>query len=208
MESALRQVVGQSTMDEVLTLKRSEIALAMKEQIINTLKNYHTGIRVLDVVMQFAKPPEEVRAAFDEVIKALADEERLVNQARAYENEILPKAKGTAERLRNEALGYKQETILIAEGNVQRFNLVLPQYLKAPKVTQTRLYLDALEQILARTSKVIVNAGEGNNLIYLPLDRLMTEKQNSDTIIENNSAVNPLKEPLSSVSGFQKEKNP
>lgn len=209
MESALRQVVGQSTMDEVLTLKRSEIALAMKEQIIATLKNYHTGIRVLDVVMQFAKPPEEVRAAFDEVIKALADEERLVNQARAYENEVLPRARGTAERLRNEALGYKQETILIAEGNVQRFNLVLPQYLKAPKVTQTRLYLDALEEILAKTSKVIVNAGEGNNLIYLPLDRLMTEKQDMNVPTENNSTVgNPLKEPLSMVPGFQKEKNP
>jgi membrane protease subunit HflK len=126
--------------------------------------------------MQFAKAPDEVRAAFDEVIKASADEERLVNQAKGYENEILPRAKGTAERLRNEALGYKQETILIAEGNVQRFNLVLPEYLKAPKVMQTRMYLDAIEQVLMKTSKIIVDAGAGNNMIYLPLDRLMAGK--------------------------------
>ncbi len=212
-ESALRQVVGQSTMDEVLTSKRSEIATAMKEQIVATLKNYHTGIWVLDVVMQFAKAPDEVRAAFDDVIKASADEERLVNQARAYENEVLPRAKGTAERLRNEALGYKEETILVAEGNVQRFNLVLPQYLKAPKVTQARMYLDTLEQILSKTSKVIVNAGEGNNLIYLPLDRLMVEKQqatDASPVEQSSSSTmnNPLKEPLSITSGFQKEKNP
>jgi membrane protease subunit HflK len=210
-ESALRQVVGQSTMDEVLTLKRSEIALAIKEQIIATLKNYHTGIRILDVLMQFAKAPDEVRAAFDEVIKASADEERLVNQAIAYENEVLPRAKGSAESLRNEALGYKQETILMAEGNVQRFNLILPQYLKAPKVTQTRLYLDTLEQVLAKTSKVIVNAGTGNNLIYLPLDRLMTERQAGDTpaTIEPSSSAmrNSLKGPLATLSGLQKEKS-
>ncbi len=175
-ESALRQVVGQSTMDEVLTSKRSEIASAMKEQMIETLKNYNTGLWVLDVVMQFAKAPDEVRAAFDEVIKASADEERLVNQARAYENEVLPRAKGDAERLRNEALGYKQETILVAEGNVQRFNLILPQYQKAPKVMQTRMYLDTIEDVLNSVNKILIDSGTGNNLIYLPLDRLISGK--------------------------------
>ena len=175
-ESALRQVVGQSTMDEVLTLKRAEIATAIKDQTIATIKNYNTGIWVLDVVMQFAKAPDEVRAAFDEVIKASADEERLVNQARAYENEILPKAKGIAERLKNEALAYKQEAILVAEGKVQRFNLVLPQYLKAPKVMQTRMYLDAIEQILSKTSKIVVDPGIGNSMVYLPLDQLLAGK--------------------------------
>lgn len=174
-ESALRQVVGQSTMDEVLTSRRSEIAAAVKEQMIETLKNYHTGLLVLDVVMQFAKAPDEVRAAFDEVIQASADEERLVNQAKAYENEVLPRAKGTAERLRNEALGYKQETILVAEGHAQRFNLILPPYLKAPKVMQVRMYLDTIEQVLNKTSKIIIDSGAGNNLIYLPLDRLLKE---------------------------------
>jgi len=185
-ESALRQVLGQSTMDEVLTSKRSEIATAIKEQMIATLKNYDTGLQVLDVVMQFAKAPDEVRAAFDEVIKASAEEEQLVNQARAYENEVLPRAKGTAERLRNEALGYKQETILVAEGNVQRFNLILPQYLKSPKVMQTRMYLDAMEQILNKTTKVIVDTGEGNNVLYLPLDKLMDMSLDKDKLKEKN----------------------
>lgn len=190
-ESAMRQVVGQSTMDEVLTQKRSEIATAIKTQLIATLKNYHTGIRVSDVVMQFAKAPDEVRAAFDDVIKASADEERLVNQARAYENEIIPKAKGSAERLRSEALGYKQETILLAEGNVQRFNLLLPQYLKATKITQTRLYLDTLEEVFSKTSKVVVDAGIGNNLINLPIGHYVTEASRLQANSESNNTNNP-----------------
>lgn len=173
-ESALRQVVGQSTMDEVLTLKRAEIATAIKEQLIETLKGYQTGIEVIDVAMQSAKAPDEVRAAFDDVIKAAADEERLINQAHAYENEVLPRARGTVEQLRNGALGYKEEIILIAEGNVKRFNAILPQYKKAPKVTQTRLYLETMEQIFSKTSKVLVDSSLGNNnIIYLPLDKLV-----------------------------------
>jgi modulator of FtsH protease HflK len=179
-ESALRQVIGQSTMDEVLTLKRSEIAIAIKEQIIETLKPYKTGIAVLDVAMQFAKAPDEVRSAFDEVIKAAADEERLVNQARAYENEVLPRARGNVERLRNEALGYKGETVLNAEGNVQRFNQILPEYKKAPKVTQTRLYLDTMEEIFSKTTKILVEGNGNNNMMYLPLDKLIPAKEVSE----------------------------
>lgn len=188
-ESALRQVVGQSTMDEVLTLKRSEIATQIKEQIVETLKQYNTGIMVLDVSMQFAKAPDEVRAAFDEVIKAAADEERLVNLARAYENEVLPRARGKVEQLKNEALGYKQEITLKAEGNVQRFNSILPEYQKAPRVTQTRLYLDAMEQILSKVTKIVADQNGGNNFIYIPM-----EKQSG-----NQEAV-PLLEPESAIS--------
>ncbi len=187
-ESALRQVVGQSTMDEVLTLKRSEIALAIKEQLIETLKNYDTGILVLDVVTQFAKAPDEVRAAFDDVIKAAADEERLVNQARAYENEVLPRARGTVESLKNEAQGYKQETVLWAEGNVARFNLILAEYQKAPKVTQTRLYLETLSKILSDTTKVIVEGQGNNHLLYLPWEKLIPPK------VEQPEEINASKE--------------
>ena len=186
-ESALRQVVGQSLMDEVLTSKRTEIAAAIKDQLVATLKPYNTGLHVLDVVMQFAKAPDEVRAAFDDVIKASADEERLVNQAKGYENQVLPKARGTAERLKNEALAYKQETILVAEGNVKRFNAIIPLYQKAPKVMQTRMYLDTLEQVLTKVSKILVDPGEGNNLIYLPLDRLMKEKEVEMPTIDANA---------------------
>lgn len=185
-ESALRQVVGQSTMDEVLTAKRFEIAQAIKEQTIMTLADYHTGISVLDVVMQFAKAPDEVRAAFDEVIKASADEERLVNQASGYENEVIPKAKGTAERLKREAEGYKEEKVLVAEGNVARFNLILPSYLKAPKVMQTRMYLDTMEQVFGKVSKIVVDAGQGNNVIYLPFDRFVPKLEAVDTKTDTN----------------------
>lgn len=175
-ESALRQVVGQYTMDEVLTLKRSEITNAVKEKTIETIKNYDTGIIVLDVTMQFAKPPDEVRAAFDDVIRAAADEERLINQAHAYENQVIPAAKGTAERKKSEALAYKQEVILKAEGEVQRFNLILPEYQRAPKITQTRLYIDTMEEVLGKVNKVITDAG-GNNFLFVPFEHILGRSQ-------------------------------
>lgn len=193
-ESALRQVVGQSTMDEVLTLKRSEIAIAIKEQINETLKRYETGIQVLDVATQFAKAPDEVRTAFDDVIKAAADEERLINQARAYENEVLPKARATVESMKNEAQGYKGETVLRAEGNVEKFNLILPEYKKAPKVTQTRLYLDTMQEILSKTTKMLVEGGNGNNsFIYLPLDKLIPQALDESQTENKNANANKEK---------------
>ncbi len=172
-ESALRQVVGQSTLDDVLTSGRAYIAGAIKDQIVSTLALYKTGILVLDVAMQPAKAPDEVRAAFDEVIKAREEEVRSVNQAESYANDILPKARGLAERMRKEALGYKQEAQLMAEGSTQRFNLILPQYQKAPKVTQTRLYLDAMTQVLSNTTKMLIDEGNSSNLFYLPIDKLI-----------------------------------
>lgn len=212
-ESALRQVVGQYTMDEVLTLKRSEIALAIKEQIMETLKNYHTGIKVLDVAMQFAKAPDEVRAAFDDVIKAAADEERLVNQAGAYENEVLPKARGTVEKLKNEAMAYRQEITLKAEGNVQRFNAILPEYQKAPKVTQTRLYLDAMEQVLSSVTKIVSDPNVGNNFIYVPMEKNAAETPAlplDESLLSQQNNVKEMSKNIAAPSfGTRvKEKNP
>lgn len=175
-ESALRQVVGQSTLDDVLTSGRAYIAGAIKDQIVSTLALYKTGILVLDVAMQPAKAPDEVRAAFDEVIKAREEEVRSVNQAESYANDILPKARGLAERMRKEALGYKQETQLMAEGSTQRFNLILPQYQKAPKVTQTRLYLDTMTEVLSNTTKMLIDEGNSSNVLYLPIDKLLNSK--------------------------------
>lgn len=172
-ESALRQVVGQSTLDDVLTSGRALIAGAIKDQIVSTLAVYKTGILVLDVAMQPAKAPDEVRAAFDDVIKAREEEVRSVNQAESYANDILPKAKGMAERMKKEALAYKQETQLLAEGHTERFNLILPQYQKAPEVTRTRLHLDAMTRILSSTTKMFVDGGSNNNVLYLPIDKLM-----------------------------------
>lgn len=175
-ESALRQVVGQSTLDDVLTSGRALIAGAIKDQIVSTLAVYKTGMLVLDVAMQPAKAPDEVRAAFDDVIKAREEEVRSVNQAESYANDILPKAFGMAERMKKEALAYKQEKQLGAEGNTRRFNLILPGYQKAPKVTQTRLYLDAMEQILSKTTKMLIEGDNNNNVLYLPIDKLMNAK--------------------------------
>lgn len=172
-ESALRQVVGQSTLDDVLTSGRALIAGAIKDQIVSTLAVYGTGLWVLDVAMQPAKAPDEVRVAFDDVIKAREEQVRFVNQAESYANDILPKARGMAERMKKEALGYKQETQLRAEGNTARFNLILPGYQKAPKVTQTRLYLDAMTEVLSKTTKMIVDGNANSNLLYLPIDKLM-----------------------------------
>lgn len=171
-ESALRQVVGQSTLDDVLTSGRALIANAIKDQIVSTLALYGTGLWVLDVAMQPAKAPDEVRAAFDDVIKAREEQVRFVNQAESYANDILPKAKGLAERMKKEALGYKQETQLLAEGHTERFNLILPGYQKSPKVTETRLYLDTMTQILSNTTKMVVDGGIGN-VLYLPMDKLL-----------------------------------
>ena len=175
MESALRQAVGQSTLDEVLTSGRTQIALAIKEQIVATLESYQTGLEVLGVEMQPAKAPDAVRAAFDDVIKAREEKVGSVNQAEAYANDIIPKAEGKAARILEEALAYKQEVILGSEGDAQRFNLILPSYQQAPEITQKRLYLEAMEKIFSKTDKVVIDAslgaGKGGPLFYLPLER-------------------------------------
>lgn len=177
-ESSLRQVVGQSTLDEVLT--SGQIASNVKEQIVSTLKPYNTGILVLDVVLQRAKAPEEVRAAFDDVTKAREEAERSKNQAKTYANEILPKAQANAKRIINEATAYQQEVKLAAEGRVQRFNLILSEYQKAPQVNRTRMYLDMMQSILSNTNKALVDTNS-NNILYLPMDKIIPVKKRPDS---------------------------
>jgi membrane protease subunit HflK len=176
-ESALRQVIGKSKLDDVLTSGRASVASAIKKQLIDTMEGYGAGLEVFDVSMQPAKAPEEVRAAFDDVIKAREEHESSVYGAQAYANDILPKAHGQVERLLQDAEGYREEMRLGAEGATQRFNLILPEYQKAPDVTKKRLYLEALEQVFSKTNKVIVDTqSNGSPLIYLPLDKLMSDK--------------------------------
>jgi len=174
-ESALRQVIGQSDLDYVLTLGRASVASSIKSQLIDTVQNYGMGIEIYDVNMQPAKVPEEVRAAFDDVIKAREEHESLVYTAKAYANDILPKAQGKVDRMLEEANGYREEMRLIAEGAKQRFNLVLPEYQKAPQVTRTRLMLETMEQVFSNTNKVMIdNKDKGATpLLYLPVDKLI-----------------------------------
>ena len=182
-ESAVREVIGKSELDFVLTEGRSEIAQKIQILIQNVLDDYESGIYISSVEMQPAKPPEEVKAAFDDAIKAREDEQRLVNEAEAYRNDIIPKARGSAARLREESNGYKARVIAKAEGEASRFEQLLTEYKRAPKVTRERLYLDAIESVFSNTNKVLIDNDNGNSLMYLPIDRLIEKgvKQKSNT---------------------------
>lgn len=190
-ESVVREVIGKSKLDFVLTEGRSEIAGRIQEITQQTLNDYASGIHISTVEMQPAKPPEEVKAAFDDAIKAREDEQRLVNEAEAYRNDIIPKARGSAARLREEANGYKSRVISKAEGEASRFEQLLTEYQRAPKVTRERLYLDTIESVFSNTNKVLIDNDNGNSLMYLPIDRLMDKPRGGSATIGpefNNAA--------------------
>ena len=171
-QSALRHVVGDGTMALVLTEGRAEIAVKVRERLQLYLRNYTTGINVQKVNIDDASPPTQVQEAFDDVIKAREDEERVKNEAESYANGIVPEARGRAQRIEEEAEAYRQQVIAKATGEAKRFDQLLDEYSKAPKVTRERLYLDALESVLAKTNKVMVDVEGGNNVMYLPLDKM------------------------------------
>lgn len=173
-ESALRQSIGRSKMDYVITEGRGEIAIRVKNIIQGVVNQYGTGLTIFKVNIQHARPPEAVKDAFDDVTQASEDEERFKNEAQAYRNEVLPKARGAAARMLEEANAYQQEVVARAEGEASRFNKLLTEYNKAPRVTRDRLYLDMMESVLNKSSKVMVDVEGGNNLLYLPLDKLMS----------------------------------
>ena len=171
-QSALRHVVGDSSMGLVLTEGRAAIAVQVRERLQQYLVNYTTGINVQKVNIDDASPPSQVQEAFDDVIKAREDEERVKNEAESYANGIVPEARGRAQRMKEEAEAYRQQVIAKATGEAQRFDQLLSEYEKAPAVTRERLYIDALESVLANTNKVMVDVEGGNNVMYLPLDKL------------------------------------
>ena len=173
-ETAIREIVGKSKMDFVLYEGREEVAVLAKRLMQQILDRYKSGINIVNVTMQNAQPPEQVQAAFDDAVKAGQDLERQKNEGQAYANDVIPKARGTAARLMEEAAGYKLRVLNEAQGNASRFNQILAQYEKAPEVTRRRLYLDAQEKMLSSVSKIVVDQKSGaNNLLYLPLDKLM-----------------------------------
>ncbi|MGD8803105.1 MAG: FtsH protease activity modulator HflK, partial [Gammaproteobacteria bacterium] len=184
-ESALRESIGQSKMDFVITEGRGQIAFQVENNIQEIMNGYGTGIKVIKVNILNAKPPEAVKDAFDDVTQAREDEVRLRNEAESYRNEVLPKARGAAARLREEADAYKKEVIAKAEGEAERFTQLLKEYRKAPAVTRDRLYLDMMESVLANSSKVMVDVQGSNNLLYLPLDKLMSRAAAADTLTDS-----------------------
>lgn len=177
--SALRQVIGRTTLDDVLTRGRERVRQEVTTQLNNILARYQTGLLVTDVAMQPARAPDEVKEAFDDAIKAQEDEQRFINQAQAYAMQVIPTAKGQAQRIAADAKAYKEQVVLNAKGNVATFLALLPEYQKAPEVTRQRLYLDTIESVLMATSKVLVNSN-GNNLFYLPFDKWLPVGANNN----------------------------
>lgn len=175
-ESALRAVVGQSTLNEVLTSGRSEISAEIRRQIQTNLNNYQSGLEISDLAMQQTKAPEQVKPAFDDAIKAQQDEERLVNEAEAYARKIIPIAEGRAKRTFEEGRAYKERVILEAQGKTAKFAEILPEYQRAPQVTRERLFIDTLQDVYSNTPKVFVDVNGSNNVLYLPLDRLLQQR--------------------------------
>ncbi|MBU2286186.1 MAG: FtsH protease activity modulator HflK, partial [Gammaproteobacteria bacterium] len=174
-ETAVREVVGKMKMDAALAEERDQIAPRVRKLMQDILDRYKVGVDVVAINLQQGgvRPPEQVQAAFDDVLKAGQERERAKNEAQAYANDVVPRATGTASRLKEEADAYKARTIAQAQGDAQRFASVLTEYEKAPQVTRDRMYTDAMQQIYASTTKVLVDSKQGSNLLYLPIDKLM-----------------------------------
>ena len=172
-ETSIREVVGKSKMDFVLSAGRSEVAAQVKALMQQNLDRYRTGILITSVNLQNTQAPEQVLPAFEDVVRAQQDRERFKNEGQAYANDVVPKARGVSARLIEEANGYRQSVISTAQGDAARFTQILTEYQKAPQVTRERMYLDTMQNILSATSKVLIDQKSGQNLLYLPLDRIM-----------------------------------
>ncbi|EHM51457.1 FtsH protease activity modulator HflK [Yokenella regensburgei] len=189
-DSALRGVIGKYTMDRILTEGRTVIRSDTQRELEETIRPYNMGITLLDVNFQAARPPEEVKAAFDDAIAARENEQQYIREAEAYANEVQPRANGQAQRILEEARAYKTQTILEAQGEVDRFSKVLPEYKAAPEITRERLYIETMEKVLSHTRKVLVNDKSGN-LMVLPLDQML-KGGNAPAAKSDKSAANSL----------------
>jgi membrane protease subunit HflK len=186
-ESAVREIVGKNKLDFVITEGRLEVAARAEKLMQDVLDGYATGILVVKLNMQDAQPPQQVQAAFDDAIKAREDEQRQINEAEAYANDIIPRARGTAARRVQEAEAYREEIVQKAQGESDRFLKVLAEYKKAPQVTRERLYLEAMESVMANSNKVMVDIKEGGSLMYLPIDKMMQSQPRSSVSAPNET---------------------
>ena len=177
VESALREVVGSTVLESVLTTGRDVVWNTTLTSLQQVMDDYESGIQVTAVNLERAQPPEEVQAAFSDAIKAREDKERFINEAQAYANEVLPRARGDAQRALEESEAYKARVVQAAIGESERFLSLLTEYAKAPEITSERLYLEAMETVLGNTSKVLVDGDGGNSLMYLPIDQLINQNR-------------------------------
>lgn len=202
-ESALRHVVGGSKMESIITEGRVLIAQNVQVRLKEYLDRYQTGLMITKVSIEDAHPPEQVKSAFDDVIKAKEDEERLKDVARTYENKILPEANGQAKRLLAEAQAYEKSVVAKAKGEAARFTSLYAEYQKAPQVTRQRLQIDALQAVLADTPKVFVDTKAQNNVMMLPLDKLLSATQVAVTDPNPKPSLPPLSTPLTKLPGLR-----
>ncbi|MFU8797898.1 MAG: FtsH protease activity modulator HflK [Gammaproteobacteria bacterium] len=199
--SALRQIIGQMTLDAVLTVDREKVRKDTRDTLVAILDKYKPGMTITDVSLQQAKAPDEVKEAFDDAIKAQEDEKRFQSQAEAYAKKVQPKAEGQAQRFLADANAYKQQVTLHAQGEVARYLALLPYYQKSPAITRDRLYIDAMETVLSKTSKIIVDT-KSSNMIYLPLDKLMphfAKNISPEQIAAASTITAPVSTPASSA---------
>jgi len=172
-DSAIRYVVGHSKMDDVLTSGREVARQSVRDELTGIIESYDMGIAVLDMNFKDARPPEEVKEAFDDAIAAQEDEQRFINEAEAYSRELEPRARGQVNRMAQEAQAYKERVTLEAQGAIARFEELLPQYTAAPEVTRSRIYLETMEEVYGNTSKILVDTQGTGNMMYLPLDKIL-----------------------------------
>ena len=193
LDAALRYVVGHSKMDDVLTSGREVVRQQVWQELDSVIEPYNMGIAVTDVNFKDARPPDQVKAAFDDAIAAQEDEQRFIREAEAYAREIEPRARGQVRRMEEEAQAYKERVILESRGEVARFEELLPQYTAAPEVTRQRIYLETMEQVFSNTSKVMVDTQGGNNMMYLPLDKILERQQNSGNAPASRNTIEGLR---------------
>ena len=185
-ETAVREVVGKMKMDSAMSEERDQIGPRVRTLMQAILDQYKVGIEVVGINLQQGgvRPPEQVQAAFDDVLKAGQERERAKNEAEAYANDVVPRAVGAASRLKQEADGYKARIVAQAEGDAQRFKSLVGEYQKAPQVMRDRMYIDAMQQVYTNTTKILVDSKQGSNLLYLPLDKIMQQVTNGTAATE------------------------
>jgi membrane protease subunit HflK len=196
-ETSVREIVGKSKMDDVLYVGRERIAIELASSIQKILDSYKTGVFITSVNVQNVQPPEQVQSAFDDAVKAGQDQERQKNEGQAYANDVIPRAKGAAARLIEEAEGYKAKVVATAEGDASRFKQVYAEYSKAQQVTRDRMYIDMMQQIYNNVSKVMIDTRNSNQMLYLPLDKIIQQTSEGQVNPSVPGALNPGAQPPS-----------
>lgn len=201
VESAIRHVVGSTTMDLVLTQGRADVAAEVQERAQQYMDHYGTGIMVTQVNVQDAQPPNAVQAAFDDVIRAREDEQRAQNQALSYANRVVPEARGEAQRIIEEANAYRDRVVNLSRGEADRFDMLYAEYQNSPEVMRERLYIDAMQDVLSNSSKVLIDIENGNNMMFLPLDRIMSQNMQDNDDIDTSRLTERQLQQLMDQSG-------